>query len=262
MPVIDWNVEQGTPRWYSLRAGIPTASEFDKVMTPKKMEMASARHAYACRIIAGRLLNWQADSLDKIQHIADGKAGEPIAIARLEMVYLDGAKTRRVGFIRTNDRRLGASPDRVAGVSADETHVNTVIEAKSPTIPKQFEYLLFGHDEAYRCQVQGQLYVAEADKAIFQSSNPRMPDYTVETGRDEPFIKKLADALERFSDELEAWTEKAIAAGSYQKFAEIATPLDAERGDGVRRDPLMTEAELADLIERDMLPSEHHRAEA
>ena len=101
------------------------------------------------------------------------------------------------------------------------------VECKCPTIPKQFEYLLLGHDAAYRCQVQGQLWVAEADKAIFLSYNSRTPDYMIETGRDEPFIKKLSDALEQFSDELEALMEKARKLGAYQAFSELLAPLDA-----------------------------------
>jgi hypothetical protein len=233
MPIITWDVDQGSGDWYKLRHGIPTASEFDSIITPAKGELAAARKKYACRLIAERLMNWQADSLDKIKHIADGKANEPLAIARLEMVFLEGRKTRKVGFVRTNDLRFGASPDRVlmAGDAIDVT-----IEAKSPTVPKQFEYLLLGHDTAYRAQVQGQLWVAEADKAIFQSSNPRMPDYTVETGRDEAFIKKMQTCMEAFSDELEEMTERARSLGLYQAFEEYRPPVDAEFGEEGRRD--------------------------
>jgi hypothetical protein len=50
----------------------------------------------------------------------------------------------------------------------------------------------------------------------------------VETGRDEVMIKKLSDALEQFSDELEALTEKARSLGMFQAFAEIVTPAEAE----------------------------------
>lgn len=243
MPKIDWTLQQGSLEWYKIRSGIPTASEFDSILTPKTEKLSESRHNYAARLICERLLKWQADSLDKIQHIADGKENEPIAVARLELVH--DIETQPVGFIRTDDLRFGASPDRVSAVSADMLRVGVVIEAKSPTIPKQMEYLLFGHDAAYRCQVAGQLLVAEADKAIFHSYNPRMPDYTVETGRDEPFIAKLKDALERFSDELEALEVKARSLGLYQAFEALATPLDAERAD------LMSAAELDEFLDGD-----------
>lgn len=229
MPRFHWNLKQGTVDWYNLRLGIPTASEFDKIITPKKGELASARHKYACRLISERLLNWQADSLEKIDHIAAGKENEPFAVAQLELTY--DFETRPVGFVTSNDGRFGASPDRVAEVAADLMAVGTVIECKCPTIPKQMEYLLLGHDDAYRCQVQGQLYVAEADKAIFYAYSQRMPAYRVESGRDDAFIKRLADGLEQFSDELEEMTERAKRLGAFQAFEQMKTPVDAELGE-------------------------------
>jgi hypothetical protein len=244
MAVITWDVDQGSVDWYRLRSGIPTASEFDQVITPAKGLISERRHKYACRIIAGRLLNWQADSLDKIAHIADGKRNEPIAVARLELIH--DIATKPIGFVRTNDLRFGASPDRVV-MSQDK--IGITIEVKAPTIPTQLYYLLFGHEDNYKCQVNGQLWVAEADKAIFMAYNERTPDYRVETGRDEPFIKKMVAGLEQFSDELDALMERAISLGTYQAFAELQTPLDAERGDGIRREPLSSAEELAALIE-------------
>lgn len=245
MPVISWDVQQGSVDWYRLRLGIPTASEFDKVITPKQMKISDSRRPYQCRLIAERLLNWQAESLDKIKHIEDGKMNEPFAVAQLEEIY--EIETQRVGFIRTNDLRFGASPDRVTDVSPDRMHVDTVIECKAPSIPKQFEYLLLGADDAYRCQVQGQLLVSEADKAIFYSYNPRTPACRRETGRDEIFIGKLSAALEQFSDELEEMTERARRLGAFQAFADLVSPLEAERWDHLQRAPA-TDAEMEDLI--------------
>lgn len=223
MPKLFWDLDQGSAQWYALRARIPTASEFNHIITPKTQKLSESRHKYACRIIAGRLLNWQADSLDKIQHIADGKAMEPFAVGQMEIIH--DIETKPLGFATTDDGRFGASPDRVM-MSGDAIAVTA--EVKCPTVPVQFERLLFGHDDAYRCQVMGQLWVTEADKAIFYSYNPRMPAYMVETGRDEAFIRKLSDALEQFSDELETLEEKARSLGAYQAFSELLTPAEIE----------------------------------
>lgn len=233
---IYWDIQQGTPEWYQIRSGIPTASEFDQIVTPKQGKPSEARHKYACRIIAGRLLNWQADSLDKIEHIARGKEQEPFAAAQLEIVQ--NIETVPVGIITTEDGRWGASPDRVWGVRHGEQPATLpgTVEIKCPSVPVQFQYLLLGAEDAYRCQVQGQLLVAEADKAIFYTYNDRMPAYMVETGRDEDFLTKLRDGLERFSDELDALMEKAMSLGTYQAFHAIVPPLDAERA----RDALAT----------------------
>lgn len=215
------DVKQSSPEWYAIRSMIPTASEFDKVITPKTMKLSSQRHAYACRIIAARLMNWQADSLDRIEHIANGKANEPFAVAQLELVK--DVETTPIGFVTTSDGRFGASPDRVV---MRGSLIDTTVEVKCPTIPVQFERLLFNDADAYRAQRQGQLWVAEADKAIFYSFCPGMPAYMVETGRDDAFIKAMADAMEQFSDELEAWTEKAKSLGGYSAFSSIKTPVD------------------------------------
>lgn len=230
MPIFHWNLDQGSAQWYSLRAAIPTASEFDKVLTPSKGDLSEQRHKYACRIIAARLLNWQPDSLDKIEHIAAGKENEPRAVARLELIH--DITTRPVGFVTSDDGRFGCSPDRVANIRGNS--VGITVEVKCPTIPVQFERLLFGHGAAYRCQVQGQLWIAQADKAIFQSYCLQTPDYMIETGRDEPFLRKLSDALERFSDELETLTEKAQSLGAYQAFERILPPQDASYAEELR----------------------------
>ena len=246
MAVIDWDIEQGSLTWFKIRSGIPTASEFQHIITPKQMKISEARKAYQCRLIAERLMRWQAESLDRIQHIEDGKKNEPYAVAQLEEI--EEIETTKVGFVRTNDKRFGCSPDRVAGINPDRTRVSTVIECKAPSIPKQMEYLLLGTDDAYRCQVQGQLWVAEADKAILYTYNPRMPACHRETGRDEPFLKKLADCLEQFSDELEEMTERAKSLGMFQAFAELVTPVEAERGPNFRTGPMPTDADIEELI--------------
>lgn len=243
MPQIDWDLQQGSLAWYKARSGIPTSSEFHHIITPKQGKISESRKPYQCRLIAERLLRWQADSLDKIKHIEDGKTLEPFAAAQLEEIK--EIETRRVGFIRTDDGRFGASPDRV--VMSGEA-IGMTVEIKSPTIPKQFEYLFFGNDEIYRCQVQGHLLVAEADKAILYTYNPHTPAFEVETGRDEVFLKKLRDALEQFSDELEEMTERARNMGAFQPFPELVTPLDAERGDPSHYVP-PSDAEIQNLID-------------
>lgn len=236
-----FDVDQGSAHWYKLRAGRPTASNFDKIITPAKMELSKQRHAYACTIIAERLLNWQADSLDKITHIQAGKENEPLAVQQFE--FVTDIETKPVGLVTSDDGRFGASPDRVAGIH--DTTVDIVAEVKCPTIPVQINRLLFGHGADYRCQVQGQLWVAEADKAVFYSYHQRTPHYLVETGRDDEFIRKLAAAMEQFSDELEGWMEQAQSLGVFQAYEDVLTPLDAERGPN-------SEQDLADIIEGEL----------
>ena len=223
MPIISWDLDQGSADWSKMRSEIPTASEFSSVMTPKTRKLSERRKDYACRIIAARLLNWQPDSLDRVRHIEEGKRKEPIAVGLLEAEHQ--IKTRPVGFVRTNDKRFGASPDRVV-VSGDA--IKTSVELKCPQIPTQFRYLLYGHDDEYVTQVQGQIWVCEADHALFQSFHERTPPYTVATNRDEDFIRDLSKCLDQFSDELETLYEKAKSLGDYQEFERWLSPAEKE----------------------------------
>lgn len=237
MAVFHWNVDQGSLEWHRLRSGIPTASQFHRIITPAKGDISKQRFGYACELIAERLLKWQPETLDHVRHIEEGRANEPIAVKQLEFAL--GVDTKAVGFVTTNDGRFGASPDRVLGVhggSIPHSSVDAILEVKSPTPPIQLRRLLFGNGDDYRCQVSGELFVAEADKALYYSHHPRMPEFLLETGRDEAFIAKLADALEKFSDELEAWTEKARRLGSWEAFQEVVSPTEATYGPGAADD--------------------------
>jgi YqaJ-like viral recombinase domain len=256
MPKIYFDVEQQSAAWFKLHAGVPTASHFSEIITPARMEMSASRKKYACRIIASRLLNWQPDSLDKIRHIEDGNRNEPFAAAQLELIR--EVETRRVGFVTTSDGRFGASPDRVV-MRGDAIGIS--IELKCPTIPVQMEYLLgerlaqmepkSREMEVYKCQRQGQLYVTDAEEAIFYSYNERMPACYVRSNRDDKFISALQPALDRFHAELEELTEIAQRLGTYQAFAEIAMPAEVEFAEGLRKAPMETAESLADFIEGD-----------
>lgn len=254
MPKIYWEVAQQSAEWFKMHSMIPTASRFSDILTPAKLEMSASRKKYACQIVAARMMNWQSTSLSKIEHIEEGRAKEPLAIASLELIR--DVETKKVGFITTSDGRVGASPDRVV---AKGDVIQITVEAKCPTPPVQMEYLLAAHlaamepkskdVEVYRCQRQGQLLVAECDEAIFYSYHERMPACYARTFRDDPFILKLDAALRRFNEELDQLTEAARALGIYQMFDEIVTPAEAEYG----TDRLMSEAELDDLINREAL---------
>lgn len=277
MALFRFDLKQGTPDWYKARAGIPTASEFNSIITPKEMKPSGQRHAYACMLVAQRLLNYQPDSLDKIEHILDGKRREPAAVKQLE--YVEDIVTTEVGFVTTEDGRFGASPDRILGsfpgLEEYRGSVDATLEVKGPIPLTHMQYLLsaeilrldpkakvIGGDD-YRCQVQGQLFICEADTALFYSYHPNMPAFLQRSRRDGVFIRALRDCLERFSDELEALTEAAKRLGSYEKFADrIPTPVDAAYSDHIRSDPLTTEEELAAIIEQDMKANELHRAGA
>ena len=194
------DIEQRTPEWYALRIGKPTASQFDKVITPKTGKLSAQARKFACRLIAERLLQEPLDLLDGIEAIERGRALEPDAIAQYE--FAEEVETRPIGFITTDDGLIGASPDRlIVGAPAG-------VEIKCPLLQTHIGYWLDGTDDAYRPQVQGQLWVCEFERLDFYSYHPQMEAVKRRTHRDEPYIKLVDQALRDFNDMLHDMYEK------------------------------------------------------
>ena len=231
-------VKQGTAEWFALRLGIPTASEFDNIVTPKTGKLSAGARKYSYRLIAERLLRQPVQSLDGISYIERGNELEPQAVQQYE--FENDVATDPVGFITTDDGRMGASPDRlIRGKAAG-------VEIKCPAAHTHIGYLLDGHDDKYRPQVQGQLLVAELEFVDFYSFHPRMPPAAIRTRRDDPYIRLMRDALEEFCDNLEEMLERAKSLGVFQAFEAVQTPAEAEYSDNLNAGP----DELAAALER------------
>jgi hypothetical protein len=213
--MIEHQVEQGSAEWFALRIGRPTASEFKKIITPAKGDLSKQARGYAIKLVAEMLLNRPMDDLAGIEAIERGKALEPEAV---KMYELSQHKTRQVGFITSDDGRIGASPDRLL------IGVNGAVEIKCPYPVTHLEYLLdgFGHD--YKPQVQGQMLIGGFDFIDRFSYSPEMPPFLERTYRDEPYIEKMAAALREFCDMKDDMFEKAKAAGWYVEREQVLTP--------------------------------------
>jgi len=201
-------VDQGTAEWHALRIGKPTASMFHKIITPKTGKPSTQAQEYMYRLIAERLLNEEMeDGLGRIEWVERGKIEEPNAAA--QMSFTHNLELEPVGFVTSDDGRLGCSPDRLI------VGKNEAVEIKCPAPWTQIGRLLDGPGEDYRPQVQGQLMIGEFDKVHFYSWHRRMPPVYAITGRDERYIALLRDLLNRFLDELDAETERARRMGSF-----------------------------------------------
>jgi YqaJ-like viral recombinase domain len=207
-------VEQGSPEWVAARLGLPTASNFDKILTPGGKLSEQARK-YAFYLAAELLLNRQLDNIDYLDWVARGKELEPTAVQNYE--YLQEVKTKQVGLITTDDGRIGASPDRlIEGVKGG-------LEIKCPSPQIHMGYMIDGFGKAYKVQVQGQMYVAELDFVDRYAFHPEMPPVLERTTRDEPFIALLSDALSQFCDDLAEIIRKAKASGFFQEREALLT---------------------------------------
>ena len=78
-----WDLQQGSAAWFAARSGIPTASEFASIITPKKMEMAEAFDEVQERLVT---LSSQRPSNDaELQRVRLALASASIGPAREEL---------------------------------------------------------------------------------------------------------------------------------------------------------------------------------
>lgn len=201
------DVEQGSIEWLQAKLGMPSASEIDKVVTPLG-KLSKQSRGYAYRLVAERLLGRPLVNLDHIDAIASGKQLEPGAISFYE--FDRGMDTAAVGFVLTDDGRVGASPDRLVGSDG-------LLECKAPLPQTQIAYLLESFGTDYHCQRQCQLWVTERSFLDMMSYSRELPSVIVRYYRDEPFIALLSDALEQFCDQLDEMTRKVLALGAAVK---------------------------------------------
>ena len=192
--MIRFDVEQGSPEWLAVRCGLPTASRFDEILTPKTMKLSGSADKYRDHLLAEWLLG-ESLTGEGYDFTERGTAMEDEARAWYEMQH--DVEIDRVGFLMRNDRRCGASPDGLIGT-------NGGFEMKCPSASVHVSYLLGAAvDGKYKCQVQGGLWVSEREWWDVLSYHPSLPRALVRVYRDEEFIEKLAQTVEQFCEYLD-----------------------------------------------------------
>ena len=146
--MIRYDIEQGTPEWHLLRLGLPTASEFGKLVTPVEMKPSKQSDDYA-RTLAAEL--WTGELVDSFTGNAfteNGKASEEAA--RLYYAMLTHRSVETAGFIMNDELGAGASPDGLMLGDAG------ALEIKSCGAKRHIQCLgLSECPREYRAQCQG-----------------------------------------------------------------------------------------------------------
>lgn len=188
------NCEQRSEAWYRARMGIPTASEFDTILTPGRTKTEQkTRQTYMYKL-AGEILTGQPMEQATTAAMIRGQELEPEA--RDLYALLTGAELTPIGFIRNG--RAGCSPDSLIGLDG-----GLEIKTKAPHLLID----VIRKDEfpaEHMAQVQGTLWLTERewwDLAVYW---PGLPLFVKRVARDECFIKNLASEVERFNSDLEA----------------------------------------------------------
>ncbi|HEY2530290.1 MAG TPA: YqaJ viral recombinase family protein [Xanthobacteraceae bacterium] len=219
--MIEHVCEQNTDDWYRVKLGIPSASQAHNIITPLGAPTrGDRRRKYMYRLIAERLLKQSMDDRFENFWTRRGKdLQDQAAEGFLAHILKPGERgvLRKIGFITTDDGKIGASPDRILRIGKKREEG---VELKCPSPWVQIEYLLEGTEENYKPQVQMQILVGQFKANHLWCFHPNMPPVHVVTLRDDDYIKKLARALFDFCNELDAETDRAQRKGPY-KLAEL-----------------------------------------
>lgn len=203
MPKIITDIEQGTPAWMEARRGVATASNFDRIITPKEGELSRSADDYICELIAQRYYVGEDDSMEAYQTAAmrNGVMLEPHARAWYE--FAADVSVSRVGFIISDCGRFGCSPDGLIGDDGG-------LEVKCPGGKTHIRYLLDGVLPAkYKPQVHASLAISGRMWWDFVSYCRGLPPLCVRVERDS-YTDRVCEVMERFA---ERWTEIERALG-------------------------------------------------
>lgn len=198
-----FDCEQGSPSWYLARLGIPTASEFHTVLAKGKDGGVSlTRRTYMMKL-AGEVLTGEPMENYSNGYMERGKAMEDEARALYS--FATNEAPERVGFVRNGDK--GCSPDALLGS-------NGLLEIKTKA-PHMLIDVLLKDDfpPEHKAQCQGALWVAEREWIDLAVYFPKMPIFIKRANRDEAYIAKLSEAVDKFNEELSAVVERVRAYG-------------------------------------------------
>lgn len=203
MPVIYRDFEQNSPEWFAVRAGIPTASEFENILPKGKGKM---RLSYM-RKLAAEIITKEPEEQVSAYALKRGHIMEPIA--RETYAFITDTSPDTVAFIKSDDGKIGCSPDALI----DNNGILEIKTKKPDFVIECIENDVFV--EEHKAQCQGILWVSEREWIDLVVYYPKTPLFVKRAYRDEKYIKTLAEQVDIFNAELSAMVERVL---SYQPF--------------------------------------------
>lgn len=184
------DVEQGTDDWLAIRAGIPTASEFSKLVTSKG-EPSKSMSGYAITLAAEKFAGQPVDRFDGNYHTERGKELEPQARAWYDLQC--DTEAAQVGFITDDLRRYGCSPDSLIG--ADGMNEIKCLKAENHVKVLMY-YKKHGKCPSdYIMQPQGQMMIAEREWCDSVFFHPLLPSIIIRHHPDQKIVTTLRAQL-------------------------------------------------------------------
>jgi len=197
------NCEQGTDEWHLLRAGIPTASEYSKLITSTG-SASKQLVEYATQLAADAYAGKPLDRFEGNGYTERGKELE--SMARDWYSLTTDNEVTEVGFCTDDDGTYGASPDGLVGEDG-------AVEFKCLIAKNHVKALLY-YQKHGRCptdyvpQTQGQLFVCERQWNDLVFFHPDLPCLVIRQTQDTTLAAalqaQLAEVIRKRDDILSA----------------------------------------------------------
>lgn len=197
MIIID-DISQRDPEWYALKAGVPGASEFSRIVQADGSPSKS-RQEYIYELAGEKITGIQEETYQSFS-MKQGIIREDEARRTYE--FVTGESVHQVAFVFKDEKRnVGCSPDSLMP--------NTGLEIKCPMMKHHAKQLLNGGipSDKHR-QIQGSMWVCGFSIWQFMSYYPGMAPFILEVERDYKFTSALEHEMESFLQELEETYDK------------------------------------------------------
>ncbi|MDX1812473.1 MAG: YqaJ viral recombinase family protein [Gammaproteobacteria bacterium] len=184
------DVDQNTKEWWESRIGIPTASDFSKLITSTG-EPSKSMSDYAAVLAGNRYAKKSLDSWQGNYHTERGHEIEPEARNWYSFAYADVVQT---GFITDDTEQYGCSPD---GLVNDDG----LVEFKCLSAKEHVKALLYFNKHkkcptTYVQQTQGQMFICERKWCDLVFYHPDLPKLRIRQLPDSNIIAGLKNQLD------------------------------------------------------------------
>lgn len=193
-PVYLDEIIQGSSEWKWLRMGLPTCSQFHRIVTATGKK-SSQWMDYISELVSEQSSEYPPNFMGS-EAMERGRMMEPRARAAYEIIT--GNETTDCGFVyRDETKQIGGSPDALVGDDG-------ILEIKCPGAKNHIIYLLSNKiPNAYIPQTQAYLYITGRKWIDFLSWHPEHNPFLIRAEPEEKYFQALDEHLPAFLTTLE-----------------------------------------------------------
>ncbi len=190
------DIKQGTPEWFEARCGIPTASNFDKIITSRGAASKQAQK-YMYELAGERITGKKSEKT--YQSAAMIRGIELEAEARMLFELIADMEVETVGICYPDEnKQFSCSPDGLLATG------DAGLEIKCPELSTQIERLLDRKlPVEYYQQVHGSMLVTGLPFWWFMSYYPGLPPVIIKVARNNEFCAALLAELNGFCNDID-----------------------------------------------------------